>query len=181
MRLPRRPLPWILAGVGLLAMCCGALTVLGLIVDPPKTKATSSTARASSAPAVPATSASASPTPKPSPTPPPSSKPAAKPSSAAPADPDHRLCRLTSDGGTYYVWITSATAHRFDACAGGTVDPRTVDDLLLGTPGMDRRCILGDAYTQAHEAIVGVYSDTKAANLAAARSFCAAGGGTDSG
>jgi hypothetical protein len=104
--------------------------------------------------------------------------PSAKPTTAAanPNGPGRMLCKVT-DSGVYYLWVTSAD-HNFDACAGSPMQPITLDQ-LLAEPNMDRRCILGDAYTATHHAIVGVYSDTAAADLAAARAFCAANGGTN--
>ncbi len=91
--------------------------------------------------------------------------------------PDQVVCQVT-DGGVYYLAVTSAADHNFSACAAGSPYPGTVYDLLGGVPGVDRRCILGDRYTEANRAIVAVYSDTKPEDLAAARAFCDANGGT---
>lgn len=80
--------------------------------------------------------------------------------------PTRRLCRFDDDPGSYYVLVTSATAHDFSLCNGATTVPGTIDDLLT-QPGMDRRCVI-----TTDTAIAGVYSDTRAGNLAAARGFC---------
>jgi hypothetical protein len=98
--------------------------------------------------------------------------------SAAPVSVDRQICRVTGNGGTYYLLVTSATEHNFQACAGATPYAGTID-ALLQLPGMDRRCILGDQYTAQNHAVVGVYSSKAAGDLAAARSFCSANGGTN--
>ena len=165
---------------GALVLCCGGLAALGAIVGPQKSKP------AGDVPAArPPVAQSTAPAPRPSsPSPTPSPTKAATAAAVPkppgnPNGPDREICRLDQDGGTFYAHVTSATAHRFDACAGTTPYQGTLEDLFAQGHGMDRRCILGNAYMLAHEASVGVYSDTKAANLAAAKEFCQANGGTN--
>jgi len=75
--------------------------------------------------------------------------------------------------------LTSGSG-QFDACVGARRYGDTIDHLFLNTPHMDRRCILGsNDYIAAHNAVGGVYSDTRKANLAAARAYCQANGGTE--
>lgn len=67
-------------------------------------------------------------------------------------------------------------AHNFTEC--GTppaLYSGTIDDLLK-LPGMDRRCMAGNADVAQEQADIGVYSDTKRADLAAAKAFCSAKG-----
>ena len=85
-------------------------------------------------------------------------------------------CKVTN-GGIYYLKVTSAQVHNFRACAGADPYPGTTDDLFT-LPQMDRRCTLGLDYTSREGALVAVYSDTPPANLAAAKQFCDANGGT---
>jgi hypothetical protein len=56
--------------------------------------------------------------------------------------------------------------------------PGNLDDLFK-MPDVDRRCILGTQATIDLHALVGVYSDTKANDLAAARSYCQRYGGSN--
>jgi hypothetical protein len=91
--------------------------------------------------------------------------------------PDREICRVTDGGGSYYLLVTSATYHNFQACDGATPYDGTMDK-LLNLPKMGRRCILGDRYTADTHAVVEVYSDTNSANMAAARRFCDANGGS---
>jgi hypothetical protein len=96
-------------------------------------------------------------------------------------DPGREICSFVANGGTYYLLVTSETDHNLSACASGVRYPGTLEDLFTVPPGMDRRCILGPAATARYDAIVGVYSTTKTADLAAARAYCKTNGGTDSG
>jgi hypothetical protein len=100
---------------------------------------------------------------------------------ATPTGPASEICQFADNGGSYYLLVTSATDHNFKACAGGTLYKGTIDDLFNTVPGLDRRCILGTAATVEFDALVAAYSDTKKADLAAARAFCAANGGTENG
>lgn len=90
------------------------------------------------------------------------------------------ICGVSGRSGSYYLLVTSATDHNFKACDNAVQYTGTLDDLFK-LPGMDRRCILGDAYTSANDALVAVYSDTKPDDLAAADAFCRANGGTQNG
>jgi hypothetical protein len=88
------------------------------------------------------------------------------------------VCRVTENGGTYYRSVASFTEHDFRACDGATPYPGFVYD-LLDEPNVDRRCVLdSDSAIAKFHALVGVYSNTKSSNLAAARRFCSAHGGT---
>jgi hypothetical protein len=79
----------------------------------------------------------------------------------------------------FYRNVVSFSEHDFRACNGSAPHPGFIED-LLNQPNMDRRCVLdsGRAIAEFH-ALVGVYSDTKSSNLAAARRFCNAHGGTN--
>jgi hypothetical protein len=152
---------------GAVVVVCGGLTLLGLLAggkntgkaSPAATTHASTAAASKLAPSVSASTAAPS-------------------TPATPVSADQRICRVTSNGGAYYLLVTSATEHNFQACAGAAPYAGTLDDLFK-VPGMDRRCILPDQYTARNHAIVGVYSDTVTGNLTAARSFCFANGGTN--
>jgi hypothetical protein len=47
-------------------------------------------------------------------------------------------------------------------------------DAVLALPGVDRRCLSSNDSVAQDRAIIGVYSDTKRADLDAARGYCAA-------
>jgi hypothetical protein len=166
------------SGVGL---CCVSLVIIGLIVGPQPDKPAANKADVvATVPASRTAAGSAATTPAATPA---TTKPAAPTTSAAAAPapsslPPREICRFTENGGTYYRLVTSATDHDFRACTGGTPYPGTLDD-LFGVPNMDRRCILGDQATVEYNALVAVYSDTTTPNLAAARAYCKAHGGTN--
>jgi hypothetical protein len=83
--------------------------------------------------------------------------------------PDRMVCKVESEGGTYYLLLVSAMDHNFSACAGNP----TVDfDDMISISGMDRRCVLSNQFISANGAAGGIYSDGKAKDLAAARSAC---------
>jgi cell division septation protein DedD len=176
----RRRLWIILGSIGAcLILCCAGLVILGAIIGPPTPAPRPAAAESAS---------TSGPSPSPTPSPTTVAAPSPAPSGAAPtpiassptpaAPPDREICQVTDHGGSYYLYVTSAQAHNFQACAGAKTYNGTIDQLVLSNSTMDRRCILGDAYTAAHQAIVGVYSDTRSADLAAAQQFCAANGGT---
>lgn len=169
--------------LGVLLLCCVASLIVNAVVGPlPKTKTAAAPATTSAVRSLSTSAPSAAPS---SSAPATSSPPAPKPTTIPPSptattDPGREICSFVEGGGIYYLLVTSETAYNLSACDGGTRYPGTIDDLLLrGPSGMDRRCILPDSYTAAHEAIVGVYSDTRRADLAAARAFCQANGGTN--
>lgn len=142
-------------------------TSIGVATAPPLTTSShTETAAASPAPsAAPLPATALSPTPAPI---------AAAPSTPVrSAQPDWiKICKIDDGNGTYYLNISSATAHNFTAC--GTppaLYSGTIDDLLR-LPGMDRRCMSGNADVAQEQADIGVYSDTKQADLAAAKAFC---------
>lgn len=106
--------------------------------------------------------------------------PATATAAATQTGPDQEICQFTDNGGSYYLLVTSATDHNFKACAGGALYKGTLDDLFNSGAGIDRRCILGsNADLAAFDALVAVYSDAKKADLAAARTFCTANGGSN--
>lgn len=111
----------------------------------------------------------------------PSSSPAVVATTAAAENalPDRMICRMDAGGGSFYLLIVSATAHDFSACAGSTPYNGTIDQLLNGTNGIDRRCFLGNSFIAQWHASGGVYSDKKKADLAAERDYCSANGGTN--
>lgn len=113
----------------------------------------------------------------------PSASPAGSPSpsrrttTAIPAGT--QICGLTNNGGSFYLYVSSATAHNFAACAGGTRYGGTIDQLM--SSGVERRCTLGADHGTRNQAIVSVYSGAARADRAAARAFCSTNGGSDSG
>jgi hypothetical protein len=163
---------WIVLGsvAGVLVLCCVGALIIGAIVGPqPKTNVAGPAATSS--------------TPIAAPSAPPTASPSTASKSSAPAaaqDPGREICSFTASGGTYYLSVVSETDHNMSACAGGTRYRGTLDDLFT-VPGMDRRCILGPAGTAKYDALVGVYSTSRAADLREARAYCIANGGTDSG
>lgn len=111
----------------------------------------------------------------------PQSTPTPTPAAAPVADPGREICQVNAAGGTYYRLDISETEHDLRACAGQQRFSGTIDD-LLNLPGMDRRCIVAsNAAIARNHATVGVYSDTKPADVAAARAYCQAEGETADG
>jgi hypothetical protein len=167
--LSRRTLAIVLASIaGVLVLCCAGAIHAGLFAGPPKTGAATAVW---AAPASAATAASPTPAETPS-------------TSSAPTTatlPSTEICKVAYNGGTIYLYVTSATAHNFKACAGGTPYAGTIDQLLSSASGIDRRCILGSDYTTQNKAAVAVYSDTARGDMKAAQRFCNANGGTNQG
>jgi hypothetical protein len=173
-------------GASTLGLCCVASVIVDLIIGPQPSKPAGHKAPVAAAPTTTAATPVAPTRPTTGPTRKPSLPPTAKaaeptqgaePEVANPATPpDREICRVTDNGGSYYLLVTSATYHNFQACDGATPYDGTMDK-LLNLPKMGRRCILGDQYTADNHALVGVYSDTDSANMAAARRFCDANGG----
>jgi hypothetical protein len=156
----------ILASIGgLLILCFAGAVNVGLFGGPPKTGAASAIWPATALPAAP-TAASATPTETPS------TAPASSDLSTAAA-----ICQIGANGGTFYVYLTGATADTFTGCAGGTPYAGTIDDLLSSTPGIDHQCDVGGDHARQNQAVVAVYSDTTRADMRAARRFCATYGG----
>ena len=151
-------------------LCCAGAIHAGLFAGPPKTGAATAVW---AAPASPATAA------RPTDAETPSTAPSSAPSTATPASTE--ICRVAYSGGTIYLYVTSATAHNFKACDGGTPYAGTIDQLLSSGSGIDRRCILGSDYTSQNRAALAVYSDTARGDMKAAQRFCNANGGTDQG
>ena len=156
----RRTLVIILASIGgLLVLCCVGAIQVGLFGGPPKT---------GGATAIwPATALPAAPTASPTPAETPSTEPASSASSTGTA-----ICQVGANGGTFYLYVTGATADTFTGCSGGTPYAGTIDDLQSSTPGMDHRCDLGGDHARGSGAVVAVYSDTSRADMRAARRFC---------
>lgn len=160
----KRKWPWILCGI------LGSLVVLGAIanaVDPaprPQQVATS--------PAPVAAPSAAAPSPSPG-----LSVAAGPPAPMLSGLPDWiKICTISGGSSTFYLKISSAAAHNFTEC--GTPPSfysGTIDDLFK-LPGMDRRCMTNNADVAQEQADIGVYSDTKRANLAAAKAFCSSKG-----
>jgi hypothetical protein len=178
-RFSRRSLWIALASAGgVLALGCLGTVVVGLSAGPPEAKIDAAVWAPTTSPSSPAVSPSfesPSTTPtglRPSPT---TSRPSATRSTAAPAST--QICRLSEHGGTFYLYVTSAAAHNFKACAGGVPYVGTIDQLLSSGSGMDRRCILDPEHNAQNDASVAVYSDSMRADLSAARAFCHANGG----
>lgn len=100
---------------------------------------------------------------------------ATPPTPAPPADaPTERLCALADGSLTFYLYVHSASAHNFTACAGATTYPGTLDTLFR-IPSMDRICIV----PVRDGAMVAVYADAR--NRVGARAYCIATGGTANG
>jgi hypothetical protein len=98
-----------------------------------------------------------------------------KTTAAAPATSE--ICEFASNGGHYYLFVTSATDYDFSACNGGQAYSGTIQQLVTDGSGIDRRCILGLDATIKFDAIVGVYSSPARVDAAAAIAFCTANGG----
>ena len=108
----------------------------------------------------------------PSVAPPSAAEPAPSTSSA---QPDSEWCHVQQDDGSFYLYVTSGTAHRFDDCTGATVLPegQVTIDSVLSQVGWDRRCVSSDAAVAQSEALTAVYSGP-GKDLAAAKAWCAA-------
>jgi hypothetical protein len=170
-RFSRRTLAIVLASIGgVLVLCCAGAIHIGLFAGPPKTGAATSIWTAT---ALPGASTAASPTPADSPST--SSAPSAATLSSA------EICQVDYNGGTIYLYVTSATAHNFKACAGGTPYTGSIDQLVSSGSGIDHRCDLGSDYTAQNNAAVAVYSDTAHGDMKAAQRFCSASGGNGQG
>jgi hypothetical protein len=162
----RRTLVIIIASIGgLLVLCCAGAIHVGVFGGPPKTGAGAAMWTATALPVAP----TASPTP--------AETPSTATESSAPSTAT-AICQVGANGGTFYLYLTGASADTFTGCGGGTPYAGTIDDLLSSTPGMDHRCDLGGNHAQSG-AVVAVYSDTSRTNMRAARKFCDAysGGG----
>lgn len=81
-------------------------------------------------------------------------------------------------GGSYYLNVVSETVHDFSACVGGERTTMTLDNLFALPGNVDRRCFLS---VDTYHAIVGVYSSSRAIDLAAARQRCAEPGASVNG
>jgi hypothetical protein len=160
----KRKWPWIVGGV------LGALIVLGVIgnaVDP--------TPKSEQITASPASSAA--------PPPAPVRSSVAAPNAVAPSAPARsaqsdwiKICKITDGNGIFYLNISSAAARDFTECGGAPAFYNGTIDDLLKLPGMDRRCMAGDADVAQEQASIGVYSDTKRSDLTAAKAFCSTKG-----
>ena len=147
-------------------LCFAGAIHVGLFAGPPKTGAATAIWPATALPDVPT---SASPTPAESPST--SSAPSAATLSST------EICQVSYNGATIYLYVTSATAHNFKACVGGTKYAGTIDQLVSSGSGIDRRCDLGSDYNAQNNAAVAVYSDTARGDMKAAQRFCNANGG----
>jgi hypothetical protein len=99
---------------------------------------------------------------------------------AAPTPASTQICQVTDNGATFYLYVTSPSAHNFKACSGGTPYSGTIDQLQSSGSGIARLCVLDNA-TQAG-AVVAVYSDSLHGDAKAAQAYCRTnGGGGDQG
>jgi hypothetical protein len=178
-RVSRRTLLIAIASVGSLVIlgCLGAI-ITGLFHGPTKATTTSAAGEPTRSP----TMLLGSPTPDASPS---TARSSPQPSPTQPAvtrapttSATSEICRLTDNGSTFYLYVTSAAAHNFKACAGGTPYSGTLGQLLSSGSGMDRRCVLDHAQTGAN---LTVYSDTVHGDIKAAQAYCRANGGGDEG
>jgi hypothetical protein len=95
------------------------------------------------------------------------------------ADDGQIMCEVksASNGGSYWLLLTSATSHDWTACAGAHLQPANLDTIMSSGAGVDRRCI---GYPGVGEnALVGVYSSTSSADLADADDLCQSQGWTN--
>lgn len=104
--------------------------------------------------------------------------PPATASSSSSAQPGSDTCQLTADGGHYFLTISSAAAHNFTACTSGVPVPGGLDAVFASGPGVDRRCASTSVQVAQDQALVAVYSSTRAADEAAARAYCTSHGMT---
>ncbi len=86
------------------------------------------------------------------------------------------MCLVSVNGGSFWLHIASAEGHNFSACAGAPLQPDDLDKIFDSGPNVDRRCVSSDADVAAEEAIIGVYSSSTPADLAAAHDFCSTNG-----
>jgi hypothetical protein len=179
-RVSRRALLIAIASVGglLILGLLGAI-ITGMFHGPTKATTTSALGESTSSPTMPvgsptpaASPSSDQPSPQPSPT-----QSAVTRSPITPASSE--ICRVTGNGSTYYLYVTSAAAHNFKACTGGTPYSGSLDQLLSSGFGMDRRCVVDS--TAQTGATVAVYSDTAHGDIKAAQAYCRANGGGDEG
>jgi hypothetical protein len=172
-RFSRRTVAIVLASIGgVLVLCCAGAVHVGLFAGPPKTGAATAIWTATALPDASAASPTIAESPSTAPT---SSDPSAAELS------NTEICQIGYNGGTIYLYVTSATAHNFKACAGGTPYAGTIGQLVSSGSGIDHRCDLGSDYTAQNNAAVAVYSDTAHGNMKAAQRFCSASGGSDQG
>jgi hypothetical protein len=173
-RFSRRTLAIVLASIGgVLVLCCAGAIHIGLFAGPAKTGAATAIWTATALPDAPAAT---SPTPGDTP----SSAPTSSDPSAATL-PTTEICQVAYNGGTIYLYVTSATAHNFKACDGGTPYAGTIDQLVSSGSGINRQCDLGSGYTAQNNAAVAVYSDAAHGDMKAAQRFCSASAGNDQG
>lgn len=90
--------------------------------------------------------------------------------------PGREICQVqASDGGTYYLNVTSMGANDLSQCDAGTPLRTDTSELLKDPkygPGVDRRCIYDMTTDPTVNAIVGVYSSSRDADRAAAQAIC---------
>ena len=93
------------------------------------------------------------------------------PTAQTPDPLGNEICTVTDGSATYYLAVTSMTAHNLSLCNGSPRYRGTIDDLLTIT-GMDRRCYNDVASEAQLQAVVAVYSDSAPGNAKAANAFC---------
>lgn len=89
------------------------------------------------------------------------------------------MCQVRSGGGTYWLHVNSAKDHNFLVCAGYPLQADDLDMIFVSGTNVDRRCVSTNDYAASEGAIVSVYSSSSAADLTAARDFCAGNGWTN--
>ena len=86
------------------------------------------------------------------------------------------MCQANFNGGTYWLSISSAVDHNYILCTGYQLQADNLDAIFASGPNVDRRCVSDNDYASSEGAVVGVYSSSSAADVAAARDFCAEAG-----
>jgi hypothetical protein len=96
--------------------------------------------------------------------------------------PGHEICQVAiADGSTYYIDVTSRMVYDLSECNAGTPVPGPLGRLFDSIEGFDKRCHYDPVSDPSVHAIVGVYSDGRAADVASARDQCAAHSGSNDG
>jgi hypothetical protein len=93
--------------------------------------------------------------------------------------PGEEVCKISGDGGSYYLQVTSRTENDLSECAPGTPVQTTVGQLMDTVKGFDRRCLYDGTNDPSVHAIVAVYSAADDADENAALGQCLAHKATD--
>lgn len=57
------------------------------------------------------------------------------------------MCKVTADGGAFWLHVISAQGHNFLVCAGYPLQEDNLDVIFASGANVDRRCVSSDAYT----------------------------------